>query len=48
MEKCIKNDVKKAIKIIIQNAKFVSLACDGVTFMDNASWVNVHGCIVQD
>jgi hypothetical protein len=44
----IDNEVKKAIKTTIQNAKFVSLTCNKVTSMDNASWTNVHGYIVQD
>jgi hypothetical protein len=35
--------MKKAIKTIIQNAKFVSLTCDEVISMDNASWVSMHG-----
>jgi hypothetical protein len=44
----IENEVKKATKIIIQNAKFISLTCDEVISMDNVSWVSVHGYIVQD
>jgi hypothetical protein len=48
MSEHIKNEVKKASKTIIQNAKFVSLKCDEVISMDNASWANVHGYIVQD
>jgi hypothetical protein len=48
MVKHIENEVKKAIKIIIQNAKFISLTCDEVISMDNVSWVSVHGYIVQD
>jgi hypothetical protein len=41
MIKHIKNEVKKAIKIAIQNAKFVTLTCDEVISMDNASWASV-------
>jgi len=37
MAKRINNEMKKAIKTIIQNAKFVSLICDEVISMDNAS-----------
>jgi hypothetical protein len=48
MAKHIDNEVKKAIKTTIQNAKFVSLICDKVTSMDNANWASVHGYIVQD
>jgi hypothetical protein len=40
--------MKKTIKTIIQNAKFVSLTCDEIISMDNASWASVHGYIVQD
>jgi hypothetical protein len=40
------NEMKKAIKAIIQNAKFVSLTCDEVISMDNASWVSMHSYIV--
>jgi hypothetical protein len=36
----------KAIKIVIQNAKFASLICDEVTSMDNANWASVHGYIM--
>jgi hypothetical protein len=43
-----KNEVKKATKTTIQNAKVVSLTCDEVIFMDNVSWASVHGYIVQD
>jgi hypothetical protein len=42
----IENEVKNAIKIVIQNAKFISLTCHEITFMDNASWASVHACIV--
>jgi hypothetical protein len=42
----IENEVKKAIKTTIQNAKFVSLTCDEFTSMDNASWACVHVYIV--
>jgi hypothetical protein len=37
MAKHINNEMKKAIKTIIQNAKFVSLICDEVISMDNVS-----------
>jgi len=37
MAKHINNEMKKAIKTIIQNAKFVSLICDEVISMDNAN-----------
>jgi hypothetical protein len=33
----IDNEMKKTIKIIIKNAKFVFLTCDEVTSMKNAS-----------
>jgi len=46
MAKHINNEMKKAIKTIIQNEKFVSLTYDEVIFMDNASWVSMHGYIV--
>jgi hypothetical protein len=46
MAKHMENGVKKATKFFIQNVKFISVTCDGVTSMDNASWVNVHGYIV--
>jgi hypothetical protein len=42
----IENEVKKAFKTITQNAKFVSMTCDEITSMDNASWVSVHVSIV--
>jgi hypothetical protein len=48
MVEYIENEVKKTTKIIIQNAKFVSLTCDEVMLMNNPSWVSVHGYIVQD
>jgi hypothetical protein len=48
MAEHIKNEVKKAITTIIQNANFVFLACDEVKSMNNPSWVSVHGFIVQD
>jgi hypothetical protein len=44
----IDNGVKKATKTIIQNVKFLSLTCDEIISMDNASWASVHGYIVQD
>jgi hypothetical protein len=44
----IENEVKKATKTTIQDAKFVSLTCDEVIYMDNASWASVHGYILQD
>jgi hypothetical protein len=37
MAKHIKNEVKKATKTAIENAKFVTLTCDEVTSIDNAS-----------
>ncbi len=43
-----KNEVKKTTKIVIKIAKFVSLTCDEVTSMDNASWASVRGYILQD
>jgi hypothetical protein len=36
------------IKVVVYNIKFISLTCDEVTSMDNASWANVHGYVVQD
>jgi hypothetical protein len=36
------------ITIDIHNAKFVSLTCGEVTSIDNASWANVHGYVMQD
>jgi hypothetical protein len=48
MAKQVDNGVKKAIKSIIQNAKFVFLTCGKVISMDNESWASVHGYIVQD
>jgi len=48
MAKHIENKVKKAIKTNIQNAKFVSLTCDEVISMDNASWAIMNCCFVQD
>jgi hypothetical protein len=44
----VNNEVKKAIKNDILNAKFVSLTCDEVISMDIASCASVHGYIVQD
>lgn len=41
----IDNEMKKTIKIVIQNAKFVFLTCDEVTSMKNARWANVHHLI---
>ncbi len=48
MAEHIDHEVREAIKFTIQNAKFVSLTCDEVASMDNASWASVHGYIVQD
>jgi hypothetical protein len=48
MAKHIDNEVKKAIKTTVQNAKSISFICDKVISMDNASWASVHGYIVQD
>ncbi len=44
--KHIDHEVKKMIKVAIQNAKFTSLTCDEVTSMDNANWASVHGYVV--
>jgi hypothetical protein len=38
----------KTTKLGIQNSKFISPTCDEIITMDNASWGNVHGYIVQD
>ncbi len=46
--KYIRTKVLKVTKVVIQNSKFISLICDEVITMDNASWANVHGYIVQD
>jgi hypothetical protein len=46
MAEHIDHEVTEAIKITIQNAKFVSLTCDEVASMDNVSWASVHGYIV--
>jgi hypothetical protein len=46
MAEDIDHEVRKAIKVVIQNAKFVSLTCDEVICMDNASWASVHGDIL--
>jgi len=48
MAKHINHEVRKTTKVDVQNAKFISLTCDGVTSMDNASWASVHGYVVQD
>jgi hypothetical protein len=32
----------RAIKSTIQNLKFLSLNCDEITLMDNASYANIH------
>jgi hypothetical protein len=40
--------MREATNVVIQNAKFVSNTSDKITSMDNASWANVHGNIVQD
>jgi hypothetical protein len=40
--------VREATNVVIQNAKFVFNTSDKITSMDNASWANVHGNIVQD
>jgi hypothetical protein len=37
MAKYIENGVRKAIKITIQNAKFIFLTYDEITSMDNAN-----------
>jgi len=42
----IENEVKKVIKIVVQNAKFISLTCHEITSIDNASWASVHAYIV--
>jgi hypothetical protein len=41
-------EVKNVTKSIIHNAKFVSLTCEEIISMDNASWASVHRYIVQD
>jgi len=46
MVKQIDNEMKKTIKIVIQNAKFVLFTCDEVTSMKYASWASVH-CIIH-
>jgi len=46
MVEYIENEVEKAIKIVVQNAKFISLTSQEITFMDNASWASVHVYIV--
>jgi hypothetical protein len=48
MAKHIHHEVRKKIKVDVQNVKFISLTYDGVTSMDNASWASVHGYVVQD
>jgi hypothetical protein len=48
MAKYIDHGVRKATKITIQNAKFVSLTYDEIICMDNANWASVHGYIMQD
>ncbi len=40
--------ILKTTKLGIQNSKFISPTCDEIITMDNASWGNVHGYIVQD
>ncbi len=44
--KHIQSEVSKATKFTIQNSNFVSLTCDEVIAMDNASWAIGHGYIV--
>ncbi len=46
--KYIQNEVLKAIKLVVQNSNFVFYTYDEVIPIDNASWANVHGYIVQD
>jgi hypothetical protein len=46
MAEHIDHELRKAIKVVIQNAKFVSLTCDEAISMDNASWASVHGYIL--
>ncbi len=46
--KYIQAKVLKVIKLVIQNSKFISPICDEIITMNNASWANVHGYIVQD
>jgi hypothetical protein len=48
MAKHIDHEVTKGIKVTIQNAKFVSLTCDEVASMDNASCESMHGYIMHD
>jgi hypothetical protein len=38
MAKHVDNEVRKVVKIIVQNVKFVSLTSHEITSMDNASW----------
>jgi hypothetical protein len=46
MAKHIDREVRKMTKIVIQNAKFISLTYDEFTSMDNANWASVHGYVV--
>jgi hypothetical protein len=40
--------VLKVTKLVVQNSKFISLTCDELIAMDNVSWADVYGYIVQD
>jgi hypothetical protein len=46
--KYIQNEVIKPTKLVVKNSNFIFLTYDEVIAMDNASWTNVHGYIVQD
>lgn len=39
--------VLTALKLVVQNAKFVSISADEVTAVDNTSWIGVHVYAVQ-
>jgi len=44
----VDHEVRKMINVVIQNAKFVCFTYAEFTSMDNGSWANMYGYVLQD
>ncbi len=44
----VHNRVLATSKFTIQAVRFVALICDGLTTLDNQSWISIHGYCVED
>jgi hypothetical protein len=48
MGECLYKQMIKKMKEVVVGSKYLTLSCEGVTTIDNQSWISIHYYVVQD